>query len=250
MVSCTSPPLENSPFCAKHQQYCPIKSPLSGSEPEYNPARYNKYKGIKESHNCFAYAFNYLKMPTKKQCTKNSCPVSFPQPGLASGYPKWSKVKGKKCADLWGRLYGDVPGIKRTTFTAKCPKGTYKISPVADEDQDYHFYRKDNNGYWSHKPGATSVTHLDATKRPIYNPELASRYYPDSGLNYDRFCGYACVPATQAHKFKRGGHFSKKRAKTIKFNGGHFSKKRAKTIKFNGGRRLRNKTNKLARRSK
>ena len=57
----------------------------------------------------------------------------------------------------------------------------------------------DNNQWWSHKPGGRAVTNLDAVGSKIYRPDLASRYYPgefpgDSGLNYDSFCSYMCVP--------------------------------------------------------
>ena len=202
--SCKSPPLENSPFCAAHSRFCPRRSPLSGYEPEFNPDLYNKHKGVKEALNCFAYAFDYRRLP--KKCTKDSCPVSFPQPGRASGYPKWSKVNGKRCPDLTARLFGDVPDLKMSSFEGRCPKKYSKIALVVDEDEDYHFYRLDSNGYWSHKPGATNVTHLDATKRPIYDPQLASRQYPDSGLHYDKFCGYLCAPKTRRLRFKRGGN--------------------------------------------
>jgi hypothetical protein len=206
IASCKNPPLEGSPFCAKHLNFCPRRAPLTGAEPDFNPARYNKYKGVKESHNCFAYAFDYYKMPKIQKCTKNSCPIPFPQPGRASGYPKWSQVKGKRCPDLVARLMGDVPGIKMSSFEAKCPPGMAKIVPkVSPKGDDYHFWRQDSNGYWSHKPGATNVTHLDATKRPIYDPKIASSDYKDTGLNYNKFCGYMCVPKTQKHRFKRGG---------------------------------------------
>jgi hypothetical protein len=211
MSSCKNPPLLNSPFCSKHQRFCPRQSPLSGYEPEFNPAIYNRHKGIKESLNCFAYAFDYRHMPKRGDCTKDSCPLPFPQPGRASGYPKWSKVKGKRCPDLLGRLFGDVPDLKMATFEEKCPKGYSKIAAVVDEDEDYHFYRLDKNRLWSHKPGATAVTHLDATGRPIYDPQLAAREYKDSGLNYDQFCGYLCAPKTRRLRFKRGGAKTKKR---------------------------------------
>ena len=202
---CKNKPVANSPFCSIHVKQCDIRSPLSGYEPDYDPSKYNKYYGIQEAHNCFAYAFDYYKMPKTKTCTRDSCPVHFPQPGLKSGYPKWSKVKGKRCPDLIARIMGDIPGAKIASFQERCPSGTYKIASVTDEDEDYHFYRQDSNGLWSHKPGATSVINHDALKRPIYNPELASREYPRSELNYDNFCGYMCVPAKGNHSFKRGG---------------------------------------------
>jgi len=215
--SCPHPPLPNSPFCPKHQTACPRRAPLSGSEPAYDPDRYNRQKGIKESHNCYTYAFNYLRLPTSEKCTPASCPLPFPQPGRASGYPKWSEVKGKRCPDLIARIKGDVPGASLSSFEAKCPAGKRKIALVADEDEDYHFYRQDSNGWWSHKPGATDVIPYDATQRRIYDPELASRYYPKSGLHYDEFCSYLCIPSTQKHRLKRGGKRTKKaRAKKSK----------------------------------
>lgn len=36
-------------------------------------------------------------------------------------------------------------------------------------DNDYHWYRKDSNGYWSHKPGVTPVVNTDASGNLIKN---------------------------------------------------------------------------------
>jgi hypothetical protein len=207
---CKNPPLDNSPFCSKHIKFCSRQSPLSGFEPKFDPTLYNKHKGVKESLNCFAYAFDYKKLPKIKNCNKDSCSVPFPQPGRASGYPKWSKVNGKRCPDLTSRLFGDVPDLKMASFEGRCPKNYSKIALVVDEDEDYHFYRQDSNGYWSHKPGATDVTYIDATGRPIYDPQLASRLYPNSELNYDQFCSYLCAPKRNNLRFKRGGNYTKK----------------------------------------
>lgn len=205
MASCKNPPLPNSPFCKKHIKFCPRRSILTGKEPSFNPDKYNKTRRMRESHNCFAYAFDYVDLPPLHKCNEKSCPVSFPQPGRASGYPRWGKVKDKRCPDLVARLLGDVPGLNMTTFEKKCPNNSSKIALVVDEDEDYHFYRQDSNGYWSHKPGATEVTHIDATGRPIYDPQLASRKYDGSKLNYDRFCGYLCAPKNKKFKLSRAG---------------------------------------------
>ena len=91
------------------------------------------------------------------------------------------------------------------TFEKRCPKKYSKIALVVDEDEDDHFYRQDSNGYWSHKPGATDVTHIDSTGRPIYDPQLASKLYPGSGLHYNQFCSYLCAPKTRKLRLKRGG---------------------------------------------
>lgn len=222
---CKNPPLDKLPFCQIHKSRGAnsIKSQISGAEPNYEPELYNNHNGVKEAQNCFAYAFDYKHLPDN--CTKNSCPASFIQPGLKSGYPKWSNVDGKRCPDLMARLLGDVPELIPSTFNEKCPKETSKIAFVVDPDEDYHFYRQDSNGYWSHKPGATDVTNIDARGRPIYNPELASREYPKTGLNYDGFCGYLCVPRGKQLTFKRGGRYNKRLRKTRRARRSRKSKK-------------------------
>ena len=200
---CKLPPLEGSPFCRIHQHKCKRIAPRSGYEPDYNPSKYNKYPGLKSAQNCFAYAFHHTFLP--KDCTNESCNAGFHQPGIKSGHPRWSDVKGKRCPDLLGRLLGDVPSIRLSTFTQRCPKRMTKAAVVTDENEDYHFYRQDSNGWWSHKPGSTDVTNKDATGRFIYDPALASRFYPKSGLNYKNFCSYFCLPAKKHIKLQRAG---------------------------------------------
>jgi len=203
--TCPLPPLKGKPFCAKHSRRCTRKAPLSRSEPTFQPNRYNKLFEVQDSHNCFAYAMNHMDVPPKSKCNRKSCDIPFHQPGRKSGFPKWSQIKGKRCPDLIGRLMGDVPGLQLSSFTKRCPKGTYKVAAVIDPKHDYHFYRQDSDGMWSHKPGATRVTRKDASKRPIYDPSLADRDYRKKGnLNYDRFCSYMCVPR-KTRKLKRGG---------------------------------------------
>ena len=40
---------------------------------------------------------------------------------------------------------------------------------------DYHWYRKDSNGRWSHKPGYDTVRDYDNSNNKIYNPSTANR---------------------------------------------------------------------------
>ena len=209
--SCLNSPEPHQAFCKEHLSGCPIQSPLSGSEPAYGSDKYNKTIEMLDSHNCFAYAVNHVDVPEKSKCNKEGCDVPFHQPGRQSGYPKWSKVRGKRCPDLIGRLKGDIPDIYRSTFTRRCKRGFNKIAIVVDPKSDYHCYRQDADGMWSHKPGGTKVTRLDASGRPIYNPELADRdYSKDSGLHYKSFCSYLCVPM-RTPKLKRGGSRSSTR---------------------------------------
>ena len=41
-------------------------------------------------------------------------------------------------------------------------------------DGDHHWYRLDNNGQWSHKPGETQVTQTDNGKNPIADPRVSN----------------------------------------------------------------------------
>jgi hypothetical protein len=74
--------------------------------------------------------------------------------------------------------------------------GYYPVALVMDPGVDYHWYRLDNNGKWSHKPGWSNATDVDAAGNPITNPEAASRDYSSGGgPNYRVFCGYYYVPS-------------------------------------------------------
>jgi hypothetical protein len=60
------------------------------------------------------------------------------------------------------------------------------VALVVAPGWDYHWYRRDENGRWSHKPGGTRATNLDNSMNPISNPETANRG------PYTDFCGYYC----------------------------------------------------------
>jgi hypothetical protein len=68
----------------------------------------------------------------------------------------------------------------------------YKGAIVVAPKRDYHYYRLNDEGYWTHKPGYKPSTQYDADHRLILDPERANRKYGD--LDYTDFCGYVCVP--------------------------------------------------------
>ena len=59
---------------------------------------------------------------------------------------------------------------------------------VIDEYNDYHWYRQNLDGSWSHKLGSGSVNILDASNEIILDPETADRDYGD--YNYEIFAGF------------------------------------------------------------
>ena len=84
-------------------------------------------------------------------------------------------------------------------FNERCRKGFYKgfiaLDPK-DSDQDYHFYRQDNDGMWSHKPGRSKAIRTDASGDVITNPVLADRNY--KYFNYSTPCFFFCLSPSLA----------------------------------------------------
>ena len=196
-------------FCDQHQD-CP-KPPLSGYEPEYNPSRWNQNPAITKSHNCYNYFANYINPKSTEQCEKNKlkgCRQYFAQPGALNGERNsLNAVKRRVCPVLEKLMMKDIPGLKKTTFYEKCPAGTSKGAMVNDEFVDFHYFSQNDDGNWSHKDGSNKAKNIDSLGRPIFNPERASRDYnwQGSNLNYDKFCGFYCVPRTHEVVLGQGG---------------------------------------------
>ena len=77
-----------------------------------------------------------------------------------------------------------------------CKKGYSKIALVVQPKTTYHYYRQDNNGYWSHKTGHDPISNSDASGKLITNPETCDRNYDKKNndeFNYEIFCGYYSV---------------------------------------------------------
>ena len=85
------------------------------------------------------------------------------------------------------------PVLYLTSFEQPCVKGFNKGFIAIDDkenDQDYHFYRLDKNKKWSHKPGRTEVSRVDASGKEIINPLNANRNY--SYFAYKKPCFFFC----------------------------------------------------------
>ena len=234
-------------FCSNHT-HCP-PSPSNGSEPKYNPDRYNADPSVYKSHNCYSYSMDVVDPLLVKQCKKtlkkNTCRQSFHQPGALNGDRYTLNIESRRTCPVVEKLItSDVPEIAKTSFYGKCPKGKSKIALVVHPGEDYHFYRMDNTNdeeyvnnqwndlnknqiksyydqynidksqhLWSHKDGSNKVKRFDALKRPIVNPQYASRDYrwQGSDLNYEDFCGFYCVPRQMDVHLGQGGASKKKR---------------------------------------
>ena len=134
------------------------------------------------------------------------CEPLFHQPGGTKGLSdQLMDANARSCKDVTRLMRADVPELKRTTFKAKCPADMSKIALVVHPGEDYHFYRQDPDGYWSHKDGSNKVKRFDAEGRPIWNPKTAARDYRPKGsfLNYTDFCNFWCAPRRKTIKLGR-----------------------------------------------
>jgi hypothetical protein len=155
-------------------------SPLSGSELEYNPDKYNKNYLIKQTHNCYSYALGKIVKGLKSKA----------QPGYASGF-SYIQNSDYDCQKFSRRLKQDNPMSYLESFDKSCVAGFYKIFLALDVKNDYHWWRHDNSGYWSHKPGASDVVDKDGSGEKIKNPFLSNRNF--GRRNYYKPCFFACI---------------------------------------------------------
>jgi len=141
------------------------------SVPSYTPTFWNDGGQVQGNNNCYNYS-------------NNTRTDTFAQPGQAAGSP-WTALQ---CPQVRTAALAD--GLDALPASGQCPtnacKKVDKLALVVWPGGDYHWYRQDKNGMWTHKPGGTQATNLDNSGNPIANPETADRG------NYTDFCGYLC----------------------------------------------------------
>ena len=159
----------------------------------------------RESHNCYTYYLNKKSGEAFALCKKDFAKHSMcrrPQPGYASGYPKLTP-QDYNCNEIVKRTLADNPHIRVITEQeAKeigCNMDEYMGAVVVAPKYDYHYYRMNDDGQWTHKPGYKPSTHLDADNNIIVNPKYANRKY-SKRLNYKNFCTFTCLPRSSNKK--------------------------------------------------
>ena len=80
--------------------------------------------------------------------------------------------------------------IRSSTYSEAPGSNEYKIALVIASN-DYHWYRQDSSGYWSHKPGLTDITNKDASGNLITDPRTCDRDY--SYADYSTWGGYYII---------------------------------------------------------
>jgi hypothetical protein len=200
-----------------------VPCPAAGKKPDapaYDQVKWNDGGPIQTSTNCYAYAMN----------SSTGHPANDkPQPGEKSGTS--GAGDENTCPNVTARVVADgKPANPKDTATIRaarqCPyqkqnhltppdrKGFYLVALVVTSApktafdpvsktyniSDYHWYRQDDSGNWSGKPGHGGASDKDASGKTITNPETCDRDSKSPGpggttirINYDVFCGYFYV---------------------------------------------------------
>ena len=156
--------------------------PTGGYELAYNPSWWYGYYQYRA--NCYCYALNF--------CTYSIYLIDQ-QPGV-KGYSPYTSLTASSIiyATSEDILYlSNLLGIDSSSTYETPGTNEYKVALVIDPSHDYHWYRQNPDGSWSHKPGHTEVINTDASGNVIYCPETCNRNY--GGVNYSVFCGYYMI---------------------------------------------------------
>lgn len=147
-------------------------------------SRWNSDENRRLCNNCYNYATN---QPNG----------SLAQPGWAGGGSNQSPYT---CGGVLAGAESDgltFAGHTLDEARDRCAEDCCLVALI-NSGYDFHWYREDADGTWSHKPGPFPATNLDASDppQPITDPTTANHNYggaTDPTRNYDVFCGFMCV---------------------------------------------------------
>jgi len=144
----------------------PIRGPDNVTE--YNPKKWNQ-NPWQYQNNCYNYG-NDVRTDT------------FAQPGRGTKH-KWDS---NTCKDVFDAAVRDglVPYSDKLPAWEEKPTLGHFIALVIWPDVNFHWYKKDLDNYWSHKPGGTAARNVDNSNERIKDPAAADRG------PYTIFCTY------------------------------------------------------------
>ena len=131
---------------------CQCPQCMAADAPAYNPGAWN-IPAVQPFNNCYNYA--------NDQITN-----TFAQPGRAHGvYPA-----NIDCDDYQAAATADGLAFSAGFANPLAAGQGWYVALVVWQGVDFHWYRQDDNGCWSHKPGQTQVTNLDNSGNLIADP--------------------------------------------------------------------------------
>lgn len=138
--------------------------------PPYDPGKWNNDPAILQNNNCYNYG-------------NDKITNTVAQPGRGSGLeaPSPYSCAGTSAAAVRDGLQS-IPNPDLSL--AEGHVAALVVSTTTPGFSDYHWYRRDSNGMWSHKPGRTAAKNTDNSGRPIVDPRKCDRG------PYNEFCGF------------------------------------------------------------
>lgn len=137
----------------------------------FNPNFWNAQRTTMRNNNCYNYATN------RRTDT-------FAQPGRATG----AQASVMACTNVGNGATSDgalaAPNCASSTQSPR-----HYMALVIWPGTDYHWYRRQSDGFWGHKPGQTAARNYDNSNNIIYDPQTADRG------GYTDFCGYYFGPS-------------------------------------------------------
>ena len=160
--------------------------PTNGYELQYSPSSWTSY--AQNCCNCYAYALNNQVYPgTNSLWFKQQMGY---YKGSSYTYTTLTETNISTAVandyDAYNSNFDVSYVFRKIGRYDVCPAGTYKVALVAS-DSDYHWYRQDSDGLWSHKRGLNPVERTDYSGNLIIDPYIADRG------TYTEFLGYYAV---------------------------------------------------------
>jgi hypothetical protein len=143
----------------------------------FNPGFWNDPAHITRN-NCYNYASNWRT-------------DTFAQPGRGTGH----QATVMACPDVTNGALSDGCHRRFDCFPDS-ERPRWLMALVVAPGYDYHWYRKQQEGFWGHKPGGTAARNFDNNGAIVWNPETAAR------LPYTNFCGYFYGCQTQRSRIR------------------------------------------------
>ena len=174
----------------------------SGYEVAYEPEKWNSNSKITKNTNCYYYAINTQVNPVTgvlynhkpqpgEYCGIDIYSLQDSQNGYDTVYPGTSKNLIQYVTEQDYAAYNQAHGggyiFRPIGRNERCPAGSYKVALIVGKT-DYHWYRQNSDGFWSHKPGKEPVTNVDQQDNSIIDPQ-----YAEWNDRYKKFIGYFAV---------------------------------------------------------
>lgn len=160
---------------------------------KYEAEKWNDDYDILDSTNCYIYALNIPKNPETEEKWDKWTSV---QPGNLGGNKldpeTWQVKYDPEFINFFlNNVNNDLRELQLqiipSTFEEIIEEEEVWKIALAFNSLDYHWYRQNDDGTWSHKLGRNFVSNIDSDYNVINNPEICNRG------SYNKFVGFFMI---------------------------------------------------------